>query len=75
MSNTRRPREWNGGRLTRPRAKWHGHARGIRNSPYAAGMNQQGTGLMSAMIDAMASQARDWARAAQRLGSANRRSG
>ena len=38
MSNTRKIRESNGGRLTRPRAQWAGKVRGRGRSPEAAGM-------------------------------------
>lgn len=75
MSNTVKVREWNGGRLTRPRAKWHGHARGMSMSPFAADMNQDAAGVMGAFLEAFGRQARNFAQSAQRLGNADRRSG
>lgn len=38
MSNTRRLRQLNGGRLTRQRHVWTGHGRGPSRSPYGSDM-------------------------------------
>jgi hypothetical protein len=40
VSNFARVRELNGGKLTRPKAKWKGRRRGPARSPFAAQMVQ-----------------------------------
>lgn len=74
MSNTRHTREWNGGKLTRPRSRWHGHARGTGRSPLAADMQQQTAGHFASMLTALSGQYAALRRSAL-SGNANSRKG
>jgi len=50
VSNTRRARELNGGKLTRPKSQWKGRKRGHKTSPYGAEMNREFASMFRSMI-------------------------